>query len=108
MRSLALALCLAAAAPAVAVAVAATLPEAPAKSTPAAPKTGNVQFAIQPWGEILVDGKKRGVSPPIKALSIPEGHHRIEIRNGTFAPYTSDVEINAGRRVSIAHSFKSP
>ena len=63
---------------------------------------------IRPWGEVLIDGKKRGVSPPIKALPIPEGRHRIEIRNSTFPPYTSDVDVSAGGRVSIVHSFNSP
>jgi serine/threonine protein kinase len=79
-----------------------------AKSAPPAPKTGKIRFAIKPWGEILIDGRKRGVSPPIKELSIPEGRHRIEIRNSAFSRYASEVEIKAGRSVSIAHSFTSP
>jgi len=80
---------------------------APAKPTAAAPKTGNVQFTIRPWGEIVIDGKKRGVSPPLKEIAIPEGRHRIEIRNGTLPAYASDVNVAAGGRVSIAHSFDS-
>jgi serine/threonine protein kinase len=96
------------AAPATTLATAATLLAAPDKSTSAAPKTGSVQFAIRPWGEILIDGKKRGVSPPVKTLSIPEGRHRIEIRNSTLPPYASDIDVSAGGRVSIVHSFNSP
>ena len=64
--------------------------------------------AVRPWGEIVIDGKKRGVSPPIKELSIPEGRHRIEIRNSDFPVYANDVDVGAGRKVSIAHSFGSP
>jgi len=56
----------------------------------------------------VVDGKTRGVSPPIKELSITEGRHRIEIRNSTFPGYSSEVNIKAGSRVSIAHTFESP
>jgi len=93
-------------APSATLATVATLMPAPAKTT-AAPKTGNVQFAIRPWGEIVIDGKKRGVSPPLKEIAIPEGRHRIEIRNGTLPAYASDVNVAAGGRVSIAHSFDS-
>jgi len=55
----------------------------------------------------VIDGKKRGVSPPLKEIAIPEGRHRIEIRNGTLPAYASDVNVAAGGRVSIAHSFDS-
>lgn len=96
------------AAPATTLATTATVLAAPAQSSSAVPKTGSVQFAIQPWGEILIDGRKRGVSPPVKALSIPEGRHRIEIRNSTLPPYASDVDVSAGGRVSIVHSFNTP
>ncbi len=84
------------------------VPPASAKSDTPAPKSGKIQFAIKPWGEIVVDGKKRGVSPPIKELSVPEGRHRIEIRNSTFPGYAGEVDINAGSKVSIVHSFASP
>lgn len=73
-----------------------------------APQSGKIQLSIKPWGEILVDGKARGVSPPIKELSIPEGRHRIEIRNSTFPGYASEIDVKAGSNVSIAHTFKSP
>ena len=76
-------------------------------AAPAA-RTGKVQFSIKPWGEILVDGRSRGVSPPIKELSIPEGRHRIEVRNSTFPGYASEIDVKAGSSVSIAHSFKAP
>jgi hypothetical protein len=85
-----------------------SVPTAPAKSDAPAPKAGKIQFAIKPWGEIVVDGKKRGVSPPIKELSVPEGRHRIEIRNSTFPGYAGEVDIKAGSKVSIVHSFTSP
>jgi len=81
---------------------------ASAKSSVPTAKPGKIQFAIKPWGEILVDGKKRGVSPPLKELLVPEGRHRIEIRNGTFAGYTDEFDVTAGRSVRVTHSFASP
>jgi hypothetical protein len=85
-----------------------TKPAAPAPSAPPAPPTGKIQFSIKPWGEIVVDGKARGVSPPIKELSVPEGRHRIKIRNGTFPGYESELDIKAGSTGSISYSFKTP
>ena len=75
---------------------------------PPAPRTGKIRFSIKPWGEIIVDGKTRGVSPPIKELSIPEGRHRIEVRNGAFPGYESELDIKAGSTGSISYSFKAP
>jgi hypothetical protein len=80
----------------------------PGASAPPAPRTGKIQFSIKPWGEIMVDGKTRGVSPPIKELSIPEGRHRIKIRNGAFPGYESELDIKAGSTGSISYSFKAP
>jgi eukaryotic-like serine/threonine-protein kinase len=84
------------------VAEAAAAPPAP----PVAPKpTGRVVLAVAPWGEIYVDGKKRGISPPTKELRLPPGKHAIEIRNGDFPPHTETIEVNADEAVRITHSF---
>jgi serine/threonine-protein kinase len=73
---------------------------------PVAPKpTGRVVFAVHPWGEIYVDGKKRGLSPPTKELRLSPGKHTIEIRNGTFPPHTETVDVNPDEAVRITHSF---
>ena len=80
----------------------------PAASAPPAPQAGKLRLSIKPWGEVIVDGKTRGVSPPIKELSIPEGRHRIEIRNGAFPGYRSEVDIKAGSSASVSYSFKAP
>jgi hypothetical protein len=60
---------------------------------------------IRPWGEVLVDGKSRGISPPLKELSLAAGRHRIEIRNPGFAGYAGDVVVEAGRSTVVNHSF---
>ena len=93
--------------PAQAVATDAT-PEATDKTTKAAeppPKPGTVKLAIQPWGEIYVDGGRRGVSPPMKSISLAPGKHRIEIRNGDFAPYKETIEIKSGAETTVQYSF---
>ncbi len=74
-------------------------------TTPGA-AAGKVQLAISPWGEILVNGKSRGVSPPLKVLELPAGNHTIEIRNANFPPHVERVIVRAGEQVPIRHRFK--
>ena len=76
-----------------------------AKPADPASKPGTVKLAIQPWGEIYVDGGKRGVSPPMKSLSLAPGKHRIEIRNGDFAPYKETIEVKSGGESTVQYVF---
>jgi hypothetical protein len=65
-----------------------------------------VELAVLPWGEILVDGKSRGVSPPLRTLDIPAGSHTIEIRNSTFPSHVEKVNVKAGEAIRIRHRFQ--
>jgi class 3 adenylate cyclase len=76
-----------------------------AKLAEPAAKPGTVKLAIQPWGEIYVDGGKRGVSPPMKSLNLAPGKHRIEIRNGDFAPYKETIEVKSGGESTVQYVF---
>jgi serine/threonine-protein kinase len=98
----------AAASPPVAAKPPAAAPTARAAGkAPSAPiGLGRLGFAVSPWGEIFVDGRKRGVSPPLTELRLPPGRYRIEIRNATFAPHTETVEIAAGAALRIKHKFQ--
>ena len=63
-------------------------------------------FAITPWGEIYIDGKKQGITPPLKELTISAGKHRIEIRNLNFAPYSETIDIKSGSTKKIKYIFQ--
>jgi hypothetical protein len=65
-----------------------------------------VELAIAPWGEVLVDGKSRGISPPLRELEILPGPHTIEIRNSTFPAHVERVQVKPGEAVKIRHRFK--
>jgi len=67
---------------------------------------GLLAFAITPWGEVYVDGKKLGVSPPLQEIQIGAGRHRIEIKNTTFPPHVQTVEVKTGERIRIRHLFR--
>ncbi len=76
--------------------------EAPA----AADAEGKVVMAITPWGDVFVDGQRRGASPPIQSLDLPAGPHRIEIRNGDFPAYVRQIVVKPGEPVRIRHRFQ--
>jgi hypothetical protein len=70
---------------------------------PAAPAT--VSLGIAPWGEVYVDGQKKGVSPPLNKLQMAPGKHTIEIRNTAFPPYKQTVDLKPGEQLKIKHKF---
>ena len=72
----------------------------------AAQKPGRLELVIAPWGEVLVDGKSRGVSPPVRELEISAGAHTIEIRNTSFPAYRERIEVKAGESIRIRHRFR--
>src|SRR5258706_90374 len=67
---------------------------------------GRVELAVAPWGEVLVDGKSRGVSPPLRVVDVSAGAHTIEIRNSTFPAHVEQVQVKAGEAVKIRHRFR--
>jgi class 3 adenylate cyclase len=71
-----------------------------------APVSGVLQLAILPWGEVFVDGKSRGVSPPLRAIELPAGTHTIEVRNTSFPVFTQRVQVRAGQPIHLRHRFR--
>jgi eukaryotic-like serine/threonine-protein kinase len=88
----------------------AAAPKAPAsvpKQAPAVAKPmARVALAVTPWGEVFVDGKRRGITPPMTEIQLAPGKHTIEIRNTTFQPYARIVDLAAGGRLKIKHKFQ--
>lgn len=65
-----------------------------------------VSLAILPWGEVYLDGKLQGVSPPLMELQVVAGKHTLEIRNTTFPVYKEVIRVKPGANIKIRHSFK--
>jgi serine/threonine-protein kinase len=72
----------------------------------AVPTQATLGFAVLPWGEIFIDGKSQGASPPLREIRLPTGKHQIEIKNTDFPPYRQSVELEAGASKTIRHKFK--
>ena len=49
---------------------------------------------VRPWGEVTVDGRKVGLTPPLKVLQLPPGQHVIAIRNAIGQPYNIFADLN--------------
>ena len=79
--------------------------ERPAKAAVAA-GAGRLELAVAPWGEVLIDGRSRGVSPPLRSLEIPAGPHTIEIRNSTFPAHVARIDVKPGQAIRIRHRFR--
>lgn len=92
----------------------ALVPGAAASPAPGAqagePKTtatgGRIRLAIAPWGEVHIDGKMAGVSPPLNEIRLPAGKHKIEIRNGGFAPHRLSIDLAKDESLRIKHKFE--
>jgi hypothetical protein len=63
------------------------------------------KLVIKPWGTVYVDGVDRGVSPPIKRLTLGPGQHTIRIVNPNFPEHIMTVDAGAKETMIIEHDF---
>ncbi|TFW30918.1 hypothetical protein [Massilia horti] len=96
---------------------AAPVPETPAQTPPAAPAPPAIRTAaatpaattykllIKPWGKVYVDGKERGISPPLKRLTLPAGRHTVRVANPNFPDRVLHIEAGKSASGKIDHDF---
>ena len=72
----------------------------------AAPTPGVVQLAVTPWGQVEVDGRAMGTTPPLTRLSLPTGSHQVVVRNGDFPAYTANVTVSEDKPLTLRHRFE--
>lgn len=64
-----------------------------------------MSLVVLPWGEIYLDGRRQGVSPPLIELQVAPGKHEIEIRNANFPVYKQIIQAKVGEKLKIQHTF---
>jgi serine/threonine-protein kinase len=69
--------------------------------------TARLIIAVSPQGEIYIDDKHYGTTPPITTLDLEPGMHRIEIRSGSRKPYLTYMTVQAGDVRRIRHDFSA-
>jgi class 3 adenylate cyclase len=77
-----------------------------AKALASATPPATLVFSVQPWGEIFVNGKSRGVVPPMKSLKLEPGKYRIEVKNTTFPTHVENLDLKARDEVTVRHKFQ--
>jgi non-specific serine/threonine protein kinase len=60
---------------------------------------------VQPWATIYVDGVQKGITPPLKKLTLPLGEHEVRLENPNFPAYVQKVTVDAKKSVTIKHDF---
>jgi hypothetical protein len=80
----------------------------PARETVAsAPAAATISFAISPWGEVHINGRMHGISPPLRNVELGPGRYRVEIRNAGFPPHVEVVDVRSGGKIRIRHKFQN-
>jgi len=82
------------------------LPVAPTSNE----QSGNVvlDLHIQPWGRVYVDGVARGVSPPMKRMTVTPGRHTILVKNANSSSRSLEVDTARGdRHVTVEFTDES-
>ena len=69
--------------------------------------TAKLIIAVAPQGELYIDGKHYGTTPPITTLDLEPGMYRIEIRSGSRKPYLTYMAVEAGDQRRIRHDFSA-
>ena len=64
-----------------------------------------MNLVVLPWGEVYLDGRMQGISPPLLALQVAPGKHEIEIRNANFPVYKQTIQAKVGEKIKIKHTF---
>ncbi len=84
-------------------------PPAPAAPVqPAAPPApAVVELRITPRGEVYVDGKHQGATPPLTRLELRPGRHTIEVRNSGYPTHRRQVTLDAGQSIRLRHTFQA-
>ena len=81
-------------------------PQPETRPQPAPVGIGTVKLNVIPWGEVYVDGRKFGVTPPLIDIALNAGTHRIEIRNPGFPSHMQVIDVKAREEIRIRHRFE--
>lgn len=88
--------------------------EEPAKPTnqpitqakPAITSERLLSLKVLPWGEIFLNGKMVGVTPPLHELKLAPGEHTIEIRHPSYTTKTLKIAADDPAAEKIEHNFQ--
>jgi hypothetical protein len=65
------------------------------------------KLLIKPWGTVYVDGVDRGVSPPVKRLTLAPGQHTLRIVNPNFPDHVVTVDAGLRESATVQYDFRA-
>lgn len=68
--------------------------------------SASLYLAVKPWGEVYVDGRRIGVTPPLKSFQLEPGHRLITIKNSSLPDYQAQLTVQPEAKITIAHNFE--
>jgi len=69
------------------------------------PTQGTVEIRVEPWGNVFIDGRLAGVTPPQLRIPLNPGLVRIEMKNETHPAKQVLLNIEAGHTYQVSHVF---
>ena len=73
--------------------------------TPAASDSATLLLAVRPWGEVYLDGRKIGITPPLKRFQVAPGRRLVTIKNSFLPEYRIRLSVNPNAELMVAHDF---
>ena len=67
---------------------------------------GTLSLDIRPWGNVSVNGRGYGASPPRNSIRLAPGTYTVAVTNGELPAYNATVTLEAGGSASVSHQFK--
>jgi hypothetical protein len=77
----------------------------PKERSDQAPRSATLVLAIKPWGEVYVDGKQVGITPPLKRFEVPPGRRQITITNSFLPSYQLEATLSPDELITVTHDF---
>jgi serine/threonine-protein kinase len=79
-------------------------PTATADVDPSSP--GSLQVVVNPWGDVIVDGKSVGTTP-MPAIQLAPGPHSVVVKNAELgATRSASVTIKPGQTASVKFDLR--
>lgn len=82
-----------------------TLKARPVREHLAASTLGRLEVDVSPWGEVYVDGRRRGATPPALKIALAPGRHVVEIRRVGSPTRREVITLRAHETARIEHRF---
>ena len=77
------------------------------RDTAAYRSVARLALAVRPEGVVYINGKRTGLSPPMKQLALKPGRYNVEIRNDAFQPHRQSIDLRRTAKVTIVHDFST-